>query len=275
MITRLIAALVGVHLLLLVLWYSGLWLSDYSWSIARLLQLPVARINGVLVTADQYLDDKNSIDHINTAESYSAEQKHQMLWQKLQDEYFFDSLAAQLQLQISPTVRQQLAVKTREQFQSSDKSTLGYTNEQFIDRVMIPWYREQAVRRNLMDRVPNPDRRALEAAVETIRAHPDQLETQAKSLAATYQTSLPMERVVSADDLIGPYSLVRTLAVGQISPVISDNDGYHAFIIKDKIIDAGVTTWRLQELFVPSITDQIFINQLKPKVRTELFIRNL
>ena len=275
MITRLVAALVGVHLLLLVLWYSGLWMPDYSWKLVAWLQLPVARISGVTVTADEYLADKQSITRVNTAEAYTDQQKHEMLWQKLQDEYFIDSLAAQLQIQISPAVRQQLVVKTQEQFQSQDTSTLGYTNEQFIDRVMIPWYREQTVRRNLMDRVPNPDKRALEAAVETIRAHSDQLDTQAKSLAATYQTSLPVERVASADDLIGPYSVVRTLAVGQVSPVISDNDGYHAFIIKDKINEAGVTTWRLQELFVPSMTDQIFINQLKPKVRTELFIRNL
>ncbi len=275
MIARLIAALVAVHVLLLVLWYGGWWMPAYSWKLAAWLQLPVARISGVTVTADEYLADKQSITRISTAEAYSEQQKHEMLWQKLQDEYFIDSLAAQLNIQLTPAIRQQLLAKTQEQFRSTDHSTLGYSDEQFIDRVMIPWYREQAVRRSLMERVPNPDKRALEAAVETIRAHSDQLETQAKSLAATYQNSLPLERIVGSADLIGPYAAVRTLAVGQISPVISDNDGYHAFVIKDKITDNGQTTWRLQELFVPSMTDQIFINQLKPKATTSLFIAKL
>ena len=265
------------HLALLILWYSNIWPTAYGWELASALQLPVARISGVTMTADEYRADFMSLNRLPANESLTTQERQQMLWQKLRDQYFIDSLAARFKLNITPNMRRQLLTQTAAQLNatSSNNLTLGYSLNNFIDRIMVPWYRDQLVRRFIIGTVPNPERRALEAVVETVRRDPKQFASQAKALATTYYLPLPLERIVPENELAGPYAALKGLKENTLSEVISDYDGYHAFWLSNRLTEDEVTTLRLQELFVPSSIDDETINRWRLNSPVITFVRNL
>ena len=123
--------------------------------------------------------------------------------------------------------------------------------------------------------MPNPERRALEAVVETVRRDPKQFASQAKALATTYYLPLPLERIVPENELAGPYAALKGLKENTLSEVISDYDGYHAFWLSNRLTEDEVTTLRLQELFVPSSIDDETINRWRLNSPVITFVRNL
>ncbi|MFH0873577.1 MAG: hypothetical protein V1846_01910 [Candidatus Komeilibacteria bacterium] len=278
MIRRIIIILIFLHLLLIGLWYINIWRPGYSWNLASWLQLPVARIADVTLTADDYRLDLGSLSQNHEVDNYSKEQKKQMLWDKLRTQYLINSLAAQYHVQVTPQARQQLSERAQQQFNASSTSgqMLGYSFNDFINSVLVPWYREQLVRRQIIASVPNPQQRALQAVVETIRNYPEQLNSQTQALAEAYGIPpQPLERVASESQLVGPYTIIRQLPVNSISDVISDTDGYHAFLVKNILNDQGIRTFQLQELYLPTAIDQEWLNRLITQVRISTYALNL
>lgn len=277
MIRKIIVVLIVVHCALIALWYTNIWAPSYSWRLAAWLQLPIARVAGVTLTADDYLTDRESLRRSQAAQDLTSAQMHTMLWEKIRDESLISSLASYYHIQITPTLYYKLQEQTRDQFYatSSESATMGYRFDDFINRVMVPWYREQLVSRAIISTVPTPERRSLEAAIESVRKDPTTFSAQAQVLSAAYSVPLPLDRVISESELAGPYTVLKSLPVGSISDIIADTDGYHAFLLVSRFDDENLVTLQLQELFVPSSVDQEWINRLRAQVETQIFIPNL
>lgn len=248
-------------------------------TMASYLRLPIAKINGLTLSAHDYLTDYRAAFNSPQMQALSNDAKVEAIWAKIKEEFVLKSLARDYQIPIDDAQIDSLKkdlLKTEEgQEQKSSWDLYGYNDRDFTRRIILPIYYHQLLVKDYLLNAPNPSL-ALITKIQN-RITTDAALFKQSTIDEENSDQLPTqmtEQYIDAEQLTGSYEHITALNVGDISGIIVNPDGYRLYKLLNKIQEDQKTVYQLEEIFVPSNGFSDYLLQKIADAEIKIYVRN-
>jgi len=268
------AILLGFFGWLLIDVYWQNWFYPHNFQLVGRLSLPLAKVNGQLISTTDYWKDLQASKSNQTLASLSMVELNQAILTKLIRQQVVAELVKQQGLDLGqPDYRailenllgnQPAEVSLDQQIEQS----FGYSYDDFIKLVVEPFYWEEKLQLNFLATADSKEQQQAQQ-IKAEAAGTNSLAALAKKYGLEQSLN---DQFLSAEDLVGPLVNIKALKKDDISDIIIDTDGYHLYQLLNHLTEAERDLWQVQQLDIQSISWDSFLNQQLQLAEVKYFI---
>ncbi len=248
-------------------------------TIASYFQLPIAKISGLTLSAQDYLTDYRAAFNSPQMKALNNEAKLEAIWSKIKEEFVLKSLARDYQIPIDDaqidSLRKDLLKSPDSDQEQSSWDLYGYNDQDFTRRIILPIYYHQLLVKDYLLNAPNPSLTLITKIQNRVTADATLFKQSTIDEENSDQLQTQMtEQYIDAEQLTGSYEHIMALNVGDISGIIVNPDGYRLYKLLNKIQEDKKTAYQLEEIFVPSNGFSDYLQQKIAEAEVKIYVRN-
>lgn len=249
--------------------------------VGQTFHLPFAEVYGYRVDLSEFLNDVDTIRFLESSDTtFTPQQLKARVWSHIQEEYATRKLAVQQSISWSDAdiITFLNDFLTTNELTAGDLSSSipGFNMEYFKQHIILPMLLQEKVAKKLLLAADNDAAKEINALHAQVAQDPSGFQALLKKRADDEHVPYVDEPIlISAQEITADEAtLLRSLSVGGITPVIVRTDGYRIYQLVSHFTQPQ-EAWQVRELFVPASLMDDALKKLTDTPDEKIYIRGI